>query len=262
MISKKISIIIIAGNEEKMILDCLKSSAWADEIILVAANSTDNTVKIAKNFHPQIKIYQTHDEYNKNFSKWRNLGYSHASGFWILYVDADERVTPQLQNEILETIQKNDSDYAYYVIPRANYYLNHRVKFGGSFPDYVKRLFRKQFFKGFSGELHEEPIVNGNFSYLKNHLVHYTHRDLASMLQKSLAWTDMEAKELYKNGHPPVVWWRFIRMTLSKLFSRLIRQQMYRDGTVGWISTIFESFDTFMIYARLWELQQKSSKSL
>lgn len=262
MISKKISIIIIAGNEQNMILDCLKSSAWADEIILVAANSTDDTVKIARNFSPQIKIYQTYDEYNKNFSKWRNLGYSHACGAWILYVDADERVTHQLQEEILEIIQKDDPNYTYYVIPRANYYLNHRVKFGGSYPDYVKRFLRKQFFKGFAGELHEEPIVKGNFSYLENHFLHYTHRDLTSMLQKSLAWTDIEAKVLFKDNHPPIVWWRFIRMILTKLFSRLIWQQMYRDGIVGWISAIFESFDTFMIYARLWELQQKSSKSL
>lgn len=262
MIPKNISIIIIAGNEEKMILDCLKSSAWAGEIVLIAANSTDDTVKIARNFLPRIKIYQTHDEYNKNFSKWRNLGYSHAGESWILYVDADERVTLQLQREILETIHNDDPAYSYYVIPRANYYLNHRVKFGGSSPDYVKRLFRKKYFKGFTGKLHEEPLVKGNLSYLKNHLLHYTHRDLTTMLHKSLAWTDMEAKELNKNNHPQVVWWRFIRMILSKLYFRLIRQQMYRDGTVGWISAIFESFDTFMIYARLWELQQKPPKSL
>jgi hypothetical protein len=72
----------------------------------------------------------------------------------------------------------------------------------------------------------------------------------------------MEAKELYQTTHPPVVWWRFIRMMLTKFIYRLFYQQMFRDGIVGWISVIFESFDTFMIYARLWELQQKPSKSL
>lgn len=254
----KISIVIIAGNEEKMILDCLKSCSWADEIILIAANSTDKTTSIAQKFLPQIKIYKTFDQYNKNFSKWRNLGNTRAHGSWILYVDADERISTRLQQEIIQIINKNDPNYTFYVVPRANYYLNHRVKFGGSYPDYVKRLFKKQFFKGYRGKLHEEPIIQGKFSYLKQPFVHFTHRDLNSMLQKSIAWTDLEAQELFKNSHPPVIWWRFIRMLLTKFFSRLVRQHMYRDGVVGWISAIFESFDTFMIYARLWELQQKS----
>jgi hypothetical protein len=79
------------------------------------------------------------------------------------------------------------------------------------------------------------------------------------MLIKSISWTDTEAKMLLAVNHPPVVWWRILRMMFTKIWERLIRQQMWRDGTVGWISAIFESFDTFMIYARLWELQQKRS---
>lgn len=254
-----LSTIILAGNEEKMIVDCLKSCFFSGEIILVAANSTDNTVQLAQKTYPSIKIVKTNDGYNRNFSKWRNLGLSKATKDWILYIDSDERVTESLQQEIKKTIS-NKSEFSHFAIPRANFYLGKRVKYGGSYPDYAIRLFQKQFLKGYQGILHEQPIVDGQISYLKSDLSHFTHRDLSSMLQKTLVWTDMEAKALFESNHPPVVWWRIIRMMLTKIWERLIKQQMWRDKTVGWISVIFETFDTFLIYARLWEIQQKNKK--
>lgn len=256
---QSLSIVVIAGNEQDMIGDCLKSCRFADEIILVAANSTDDTKKIAKNTIPNIKIIETFDEYNKNFSKWRNLGYKAVKSPWILYIDADERITSDLQQEIISKISSSHPQN-YYVIPRANFFLGKRVHYGNSYPDYVKRLYNMAFFKGYRGYLHEEPIITGNFGYLKNDLTHYTHRRLDTMLQKSLAWTDMEARALYENNHPPVVWWRILRMMSTKLWQRLVIEKMWKDGTVGWISAIFEAFDTFIIYTRLWELQQPKLK--
>ena len=76
------------------------------------------------------------------------------------------------------------------------------------------------------------------------------------MLQKSINWTLVQAKTIYNSQHPPIVWWRIIRMMLTKIWERLIIQQMWRDGLVGWISVIFEMFDTSMIYSQVWELQQ------
>ena len=253
----QLSIGIIAGNEEKMIGECLKSCSWADQIILVAANSTDQTVAIAKDIIPKIKIYKTDDQYNKNFAKWRNIVYKNTTTPWLLYIDADERITPALKNEIINTL-KLPNALPYYVIPRANHFLGQRVKHGGTYPDYVKRLYQMPYFKGYTGYLHEEPLVKGGHGYLKSDLLHFTHRDLSSMLFKSLIWTDSSAQVLFESGHPPIVWWRIIRMMLTKFWQRLIVQQMWRDGTVGWISSIFESFDTFMIYSRLWEIQQKN----
>jgi len=259
MIIKNLSIIILAGNEEKMIVDCLKSCNWVEEIILVAANSSDNTVSLAKKTISNIKIIKTQDEYNKNFSKWRNLGYKNATKEWILYIDADERITLNLKKEIIKKINIKNNQISHYAIPRANHYLGKRVRYGGSYPDYVKRLYKKDEFQGYQGILHEEPIIKGAIEHLKSDLLHYTHRDLSSMVNKTLVWTDMEAKALFQNNHPPVVWWRFIRMMLTKIWERLIIQKMWRDGTVGWISVLFESFDTFLIYARLWEIQQKQN---
>lgn len=262
MTTNKLSIIVIAGNEEKVIADCIKSCLFAEDLILVAANSTDKTKEVARKICPRLKIIITNDEYNKNFSKWRNLGLKQSTHEWVLYVDSDERVTPVLKDEIASILAQPNLKYGYYVIPRENYYLNKRVRFGGSYPDYVKRLFNKQFFKGFTGYLHEEPDVKGAFGFLKAPLIHLTHRNLSSMIQKTLAWTQMESEALFQAKHPPIVWWRIIRMMITKLWQRLIIEQMWRDGTVGWISSIFEMFDTFIIYARLWELQQSQNKTL
>lgn len=252
-----LSIVVLAGNEQAVIVDCLKSCRFANKLILVAANSTDNTVKLAKKTIPKIKIINTQDEYNKNFSKWRNLGLKAVTTDWVFYVDSDERVSPNLAKEI-KTVITSANPNPWYVIPRANFYLGRRVKHGGSYPDYVKRLFQTKKLVRWQGALHEEPVIKGEVAYLKSDLIHYTHRDLTSMLDKTNAWTDMEAEALFTDNHPPIVWWRIIRMMLTKFFHRLIKQGMWKDGQVGWISVIFETFDTFIIYAKLWQLQQKS----
>ncbi|MEI8067708.1 MAG: glycosyltransferase family 2 protein [Candidatus Shapirobacteria bacterium] len=262
MKQNNLSIIIIAGNEQEMIVDCLNSCSWADEIVLVAANSSDKTIELAKKTIPNIQIIKTNDEYNKNFSKWRNLGYQNATKNWLLYIDADERITSELKKEILSKIKIKNNPISHYAIPRANHYLGKRVRYGGSYPDYVKRLYHKKYFKGYEGILHEEPLITGPLEHLKSDLLHYTHRDLTSMINKTLVWTEMEAQALFKDNHPPVVWWRFIRMMLTKIWERLIVQKMWRDGTVGWISVLFETFDTFIIYARLWEIQQKQNNKI
>ena len=248
-----LSLIIITGNEQDMIADCLHSCNFADEFIMVS-NSTDNTIDIAKKTIPSIKIFP-HTPFN--FSKSKNLAVSKSHGDWLLFVDADERITPELKSAIQKIISEESVSFTSYDFPRANYYLGHRVKHGGSYPDYVKRLIYRKSFHGFIGDLHEQPQVDGPSQKLTRDLLHYTHRDLTSMMAKSINWTRLEAEMLYQANHPPVVWWRFIRMMLTKFWERLIQQQMWRDGTVGWISVIFETFDTFMIYARLWELQQQ-----
>jgi len=249
----KLSVIITTDNEETMIGDCLRSCDFADEIILVS-NATDNTNQIAQKIIPSIKII-SHFPFNYSISK--NIGVEKAIGRWLLFIDTDERITSQLKSVILKIVNQSSIRFTSYDFPRANYFLNHRVKYGGTYPDYVKRLIYRPNFKGFVGDLHEQPQIIGLDKKLTANLLHYTHRDLTSMMEKSIKWTSLEAEMLMQSGHPLVVWWRFPRMMLTKFWERLIKQQMWRDGVVGWISVIFEMFDTFMIYARLWEIQQQ-----
>jgi glycosyltransferase involved in cell wall biosynthesis len=249
-----LSIVIIVGNESEMITECIKTCMFAKEIILVTTITSDDTVSKAKSICENI-IVQKAKTNSVDFSYWRNFGAKVAKSNWILYIDADERITPELQNEINNVITSNK--YSSYDIPRANYFLGHRVAHGNTYPDYVKRLFKKNNFRGFTGKLHEQPTVIGPSYKLNSYFLHFTHRDLKSMLEKSLYWTPIESKLLFDSNHPPVVWWRFIRMMLTKFWERLVFQSMWRDGTVGWISAVFETFDTFLIYCQLWELQQK-----
>jgi hypothetical protein len=251
-----LSIIIVAGKEEDTIVDCVKSAEFADEIILVAtAACTPKTITLAKSVYSKIIIHHYSDP-AINFSAWHDAGSRIATSGWLLHLDCDERISADLKTEILSKINSSGS-VTNYDLPRANYFLGKRVRFGGTYPDYVKRLFKKDSFRGYHGIVHEQPQIDGPSAVLKSDLLHFTHRSLSTMLVKSLSWTDTEAKMLLAANHPPVVWWRFIRMMLTKLWERLVKQQMWRDGTVGWISAIFETFDTFMIYARLWELQQQ-----
>lgn len=251
-----LSVVVITGNEGSLIIDCLKSCDFADEIIMVS-NATDDTNEIAKKTIPSIKIYP---HFPFNYSDSKNLAVQKASGQWLLFIDTDERITPKLRSAIQKIITDTSTPYTSYDFPRANYFLNHRVRYGGTYPDYVKRLIYRSDFQGFVGDLHEQPQVVGPNKKLTVDLLHFTHRDLSSMMTKSIKWTGLEAEMLFKDNHPLIVWWRIIRMMLTKIWERLIKQQMWRDGTVGWISAIFESFDTFMIYARLWELQQKKTR--
>ncbi len=251
-----LSVIIVAGNEEEMIADCLKSCRFADEIIIVATPAcTPKTIQIAKKTNPKV-IVKRYLPVPIDFSAWHNFGSKIATSKWLFHLDCDERITPQLQKEILQIVNSDSLSITNYDVPRANFFLGKRVRYGGTYPDYVKRLFLKNSFHGYFGQVHEQPKIDGKSGIISSDLLHYTHRSLSSMLEKSIKWTDTEARLLLADHHPSVVWWRFPRMIFTKLWERLIKQQMWRDGTVGWISAIFESFDTYMIYARLWELQQ------
>ena len=248
----KLSVIVIAKNEEQMIRDCLASIKWADEIILVDSGSTDKTMEIAKKYSARIISLPTE---KLEFAKWRNAGLKAAKGDWVFYLDADERVTPELQKEIEKAI--GDTKYVTYAIPRRNYYLGREMHYGGAWPDYVKRLFFKEKLRYWERELHENPVFDGEMGRLKNPIVHIAHRDLSLMVEKTREWSKIEAELLYKTGHPPVTWWRILRIMLSEFWLRGVKLQGWRDGTVGWIEIIFQMFSRFVTYGRLWELQQK-----
>lgn len=252
MAKKKLSVVIIARNEEEMIGDCLKSVNWADEIIVIDNASTDKTAMIAKKHGARVAKGPAA---TLRFSRLRNLGLKKATGDWLLYLDADERVTPQLAKEIPQAIL--GSKFTAYDIPRRNFYLGQEMRYGGAWPDHVKRLFARKKLRRWEKELHEDPVFEGKMGRLKSPLIHLTHRDLSSMVEKTKGWSKIEADLLYQAGHPPVTWWRLLKIMLLEFWQRGIKKQGWRDGTVGWIEIIFQMFSRFITYARLWEKQQE-----
>lgn len=250
-----ISSVVITKNEEKMIEGCLQSVSWADEIIVVDSHSVDKTVEIAKKYTNKIFDIQ-----KGSFSDRRNLGLSKASGGWILYLDADERISSDLKTEILNTVSQTNASSAY-AIPRKNIMFGTWVKYGGWYPDYQVRLFKKDKLIGWQGELHERPKVTGEIGKLKNDLIHYTHRSISETLQKKLEWSGIEAAERLKAGHPKITWPRIIKVMMGEFISRYFLKSGWRDGTVGLILAADEAFSMFVIYTRLWEMQNSHENS-
>ena len=245
-----LSVVVITKNEEQMIGDCLLSVKFADEIIVVDTGNTDITNDIAREHG--AKIVKTSGQ---DYSQFRNAGMKAARGDWILYIDADERVTPLLRKEIAQIISSPEAKSAY-TISRQNIYLGKEMYFGGWENDYVVRLFQKKNLDRWKNPLHEEPVFAGELGRLKNRLVHLSHRDLSSMLEKTLIFTAYEAQLRYTTKHPPVVGWRIIRVMFTEFWLRFIKLFTWRDGTEGVIDGLFQVFNSFVIYARLWEMQQ------
>lgn len=250
----KISIITIAKNEEKVIEDCLKSVLWADELILLDGGSTDKTLTIAKKYEAKIFSQEAKE---KDWAAWHNQGKKEAKNDWIFYLDADERITPELQKEILNMIKNNQDRNSAFAVPRQNILLGKPMKFGGWYPDYQIRLFQKDKLEKWQGKLHERPIFKGTLGYLKQPMLHLTHRDLSSMVEKTILFSNVEAELLLQANHPPIVWWRLLRVIISEFNLRFFKLQAWRDGVVGWVEGLFQVFNKFLIYARLWEKQQK-----
>ncbi len=254
--NNSLSAIIISKNEEEKIGDCLNSLSWADEIIVVDNDSIDKTRGIAKKHGAKIIKYK-----KGNFSSWRNKGAEEARSDWLLYVDADERVTPLLRKEIKEIVySQQTTDYCAYAIPRRNIILGKELKHGGFGKfDYVKRLFRKDKFKKWTGELHEEPFFEGELGHLKNKLVHIKAQTLFEMVEKTNEWSEIEAKLMLKANHPSMNILRFFSAMFREFWFRIVKKKAFLDGTVGMIHGLYQVFSRFVSYAKLWEMQHARS---
>lgn len=240
----KISAIILSKNEEAKITDCLESLKFADEIILIDNGSSDNTCNIAKKFNAKIYRYNFND-----FSHLRNKGKEHSSGDWLLYLDADERITPDLEKKIREAVK--DENFNAYKINRVNYYYNLK------WPDTEKmvRLIRKKSLIKWYGEIHESPIISGNTGMLGSNINHFTHDNLHHMVGKTNNWSDTEAKLRYQECHPEITWWRFFRVMITAWWNSYIRTGGAKMGIYGIIESMYQSYSIFITYAKLWELQ-------
>lgn len=249
----KLSVVLFIfwPEEENYIEACLKSVSWVDEIVVIDNGASSKTLEIVKKYTD--KIYKSD---SSNFADRHNLGKEKARGDWVLYVDADERISQKLADEILQKLKNPTADV--YKLNRINYFLGKEAKFGDRYPDYVARLFKKDKLIGWEGTIHESSKVSGKIGQLKYPLYHLTHRNIYSMMEKTINFSEHEAKLRFQKNHSPVVWWRLIRVFLSEFYIRIIKYQGWRGGTEGWIDGIFQSFSLFIVYARLWELQRRS----
>jgi len=243
----KLSVVISAYNEERNIEDCLKSAKeLADELIVIDNCSTDKTPEIAKRY---AKVFEQENNPNK-IDVQKNFGFSKATGDWILSLDADERLTPELSREIKSVISNQSSVIGYW-IPRKNIIFGKWIKSEMWWPDYQLKLFRKGKGKYEEG-VHKALQVDGETEKLETPIVHHNYVSIHQYLQKLNTYTDIEAKTLVKEGYK-FNWLDSIRFPLNDFLKTFFLQKGYRDGIHGLVLSMFQGFYMGIVFAKLWE---------
>lgn len=247
----RLSVAIITYNEEEEIKDCLESVKWADEIVVVDSFSTDKTVDICRQY--TNKVFQ--HEWS-GYSNQKNYAINVTTNPWILILDADERVSERLTKEIKEILDKDLGIDGYY-IPRKSYFLGRWIRYGGWYPDYSIRLFRKDKGRFEQREVHESVRINGKTAKLKNHLEHYTYRNLSEYIQRMDRYSTLAAMEMVGEGRrsgPRNILFRPI-LTFFRMY---ILKQGFREGIYGLLLAVLYSYYTFLKYVKLWEMRKIS----
>jgi len=246
----KVSVYMITYNNEETIERALKSVSWANEIVIVDSFSNDRTVEIGRRFTD--KLFQR---------KWpgHRDQYQHAADLttheWIMFVDADEEVSPELAEEIRKELSGKIEGVDGFFVYRRTFYLGRWIRYGGWYPDGEIRLYRRN--KGrWEGGLHARVVVNGRVQPLKNLYHHYTYRDISDQIQTIDKYSRIAAEDMVQQGetfslfkllfHPP---FRFIKEYFFK--------SGFRDGLPGLVIIMSTMYYVFIKYAKLWELTRR-----
>lgn len=245
----QISAIILAKNEEKNIQDCILGLSFCNEIIVIDDNSKDSTVEIAKKLGAKVI---SHD-LNNNFSAQRNFAMTKAKNPWIIFIDADERVTPELKQEIIQKTLTPIAE-AYYV-HRIDFMWGKLLKHGEVGSVYILRLARKDA-GAWIGAVHENWITDGKTSELKNPLLHYPHVDTEEFLSEINQYSSIRANELHKQKMQ-VSYWDIIAYPSGKFIQNYFLRFGFLDGAPGFVLAMLMSFHSFLVRAKLWQLQEK-----
>jgi len=240
----KLSVIIIAKNEEANIERCLRSVSWADEIILVDSGSTDRTVGIASGMGARI----FNPEW-KGFGPAKQFALDQATGDWVLSIDADEEVSFTLKGEIRQLLE-SEPPCAGYCVPRKTQFLGKWILHSGWYPDYVLRLFRRSAGRFTSALVHEEVEVTGMTGRLHNPLMHYSYPTLENYLHKMDQYSTLGAEDLYRAGKEFSPYCLMVKPLVSFL-RKLVLQRGWRDGWEGFLIACLTSTGTLLKYAKL-----------
>lgn len=245
----KISACIIVYNEEQNIRGLCETVAWADEIIIVDSDSADKTVEIAREYTDKI--------YNREFRGFKDkheFADSKATGDWIFWIDADERVTDELEAEIAELSTKSDAELPNgFRVARRTEYLGKWIRHSGWYPDYQMRLYRKNvsFWDGVAP--HQIAQVPGPVETLKGELLHYTKQNLIEHHRITERYATLAAQYLFEQGKTAGGGKIFVTAVAAFLRTFVVKQG-FRDGIHGLIIAFFTAYGVFLKYAKLWEL--------
>lgn len=245
-LTEKVSGLIITFNEEKNIREVLECFDFCDEIVIVDSFSTDKTLEIAQTF-PNVKIIQNKFE---DFTKQRNLALDNASYDWVLFLDGDERTTPELRQEIIEELNKTDKKDAYYFY-RKFFFAKKPIHYSGTQTDKNFRLFRRSKARYIAEKkVHETLHVNGTIGELKNKLLHFSVNDYESYKKKMIHYGVLKGQELAARGKKFSVVTQYSKTTF-KFFKAYILRLGILDGKEGYQLSYLQSLSVFETYESL-----------
>jgi glycosyltransferase involved in cell wall biosynthesis len=240
---------VVCFNEEKNIGACLDSLRWCDEIVVVDSFSTDRTVEICRQYTERVV--------QRNWAGYRDqkaFAHSQATKDWVLLVDSDERVTPELRDEINRTLSSYAGAYAGFSVGRLVFYLGRWWRRGGWYPDYDVRLFRRDRATWGGTDPHEKILVDGKVRRLRHPLQHYSYRSIEDHIQRINHFTSISARELGKEGK------RFHRSDALlrpafRFFRSYVLKRGFLEGFAGFHVALTAAVYVFLKYAKLWELE-------
>lgn len=246
--------VVITKNEEKNIVRCLESLRFCDEIIVVDAESNDQTVYLAKQLNAKVFSVPW-----KGYVEQRNYANSLTKADWILSIDADEEVTAELRQEIVEKTNLNDGVVAY-SLPRKTMHSGRWIRWGGWYPNRLTRLFKKDDGAWVGGELHEYWKANGKQGELKEDLIHYSFTDIFDQVHRNNRYSSLGALTLQKSGRP-FSSVRLLTKPLSKFLETYLLKCGFLDGYRGFIISVSAAYSVFLKWAKLWELNHNEARS-
>lgn len=261
----KLSIAIATHNEEKNIAACILSvKDIAGEIIVVDGASEDKTVQIAKDLGATVFNAKHEAMFHKN----KQLAIDRCRGDWILQLDADEQVSKELKEEIIEKIipkskTENPEQPNGYWIPRKNFFLGKFLKKGGQYPDYSLRLYKKGKGRLPCKSVHEQAEVEGKKGYLKNPLLHYSYPDFSHYLEHFNLYTSFLSKDFESNNQninlKSAISYLFLK-PIYWFFLTYFRHKGFQDGFSGFVFSFFSSLRFPVAYIKYWEIKKSSNR--
>jgi len=243
----RLSALVLTYNEERHICDCLRSLTWADELLVLDSFSQDRTVELARGVGARVE--------QRVFVDWadqRSAAMELATGDWVFFVDADERATPELADEVRQVIRTEAC--AGYWVPRRNYIFGKLMRYAGWSPDYQPRLLRRGRCRWDPARpVHELVIFDGPAGHLQNALIHYNYDTISQFVSKQERYTDVYARQLHREGKRPRLR-SFIGQPLREFFRRYVTLRGYRDGVHGLLLSLLLGYYAFRTYVKLWRL--------
>jgi glycosyltransferase involved in cell wall biosynthesis len=246
-----ISVVVITKNEEANIERCLSSVSWADELVVVDSGSTDRTVEISQKLGARVSV----TAHWPGFGPQKNRALTLATGDWVLSLDADEWVTPELRDEILNVISRPEGAVAFRV-PRLSSFCGRFMRHSGWWPDYVTRLFRRGAARFSDDVVHERVIAEGKTGTLREPIMHETFVDLDELLQKMNNYSSLAAQEMQHGGRKAGLAEAVLRGLWAFIRTYLLRGG-FLDGREGFMLAVATAEGTYYRYAKLMLLDRK-----